>query len=428
MSALRWAGVGAGLALASCALPPDLPPALALLCAIALPVGAWLAWRSPVDESGFVVPLFVAAVATRVGVALVAHYGLPSDAFALDQNVYQRYGLELAEKWAGRGAGPEHLREEIGYYAWNALVFTVFGYVPLAATLPNAVVAGLSAVLAYRIARDLAGDRAGRIAGCLTAFFPSLVLWSSLNLKDAAAILVILTALRGAQRLAERLEPTGAVLVVAGLCGLSQIRHYLVMIAAISCAVSVALPRLRGSGPATTLVVWAALAAAVALFPGPIESLVQEANLDTLEEHRHHLALGATAYGSEAEISTPAAALRFLPLGLAYFLLAPAPWQLWNARQWLTLPEMLVWYALVPQVLFGLRHALRRRTAAALPIATFALLGTVAYALVEANVGTAYRHRAQVLVLYLVFAAVGLATRRERRAEDAVPRLAEVPA
>ena len=157
------------------------------------------------------------------------------------------------------------------------------------------------------------------------------------------------------------------------------------------------------------------LALSVGFFHGPVEGLAEQASLETLDEHRRNLALGESAYLGDADVSTPAAAIRFLPRGLAYFLLAPAPWQIVSVRELLTLPEMLLWYALLPQVFFGMRHALRQRVASALPIATFALVATLAYALVESNLGTAYRHRAQVLVLYLVFAAVGLATRRAAR-------------
>ena len=62
----------------------------------------------------------------------------------------------------------------------------------------------------------------------------------------------------------------------------------------------------------------------------------------------------------------------------------------------------------------GLRDTLRRRFAAAAPLAFFAGLATLSYALVEGNLGTAYRHRAQVLILFLIFAAVGLVRRRAR--------------
>jgi len=344
----------------------------------------------------------------------------------MDQVSYQRYGLELAEHWAGRGAGPEQLGDKAGYYVWNAIVYTVVGYLPLAATLPNAAVAGVSAVLAYKMAGELAGPRAARVAGAFAALFPSLVLWSSLNLKDAAAIATILLALRGAQVLQRGFSPAGLLMVAVGIAGLSQFRNYLVSLLAVSVGLSWLLPRLRAASLPVTIAVWAVLAVGLALYPGPVESLTEQANFETLGTHRRNLALGDSAYYGEADVSTPGAALRFLPVGLAYFLLAPAPWQLFNARQWLTLPEMLAWYALLPQVFFGWRYLLRRRVRAALPIGTFAVLGTLSYALVESNLGTAYRHRAQVLVLYLIFAAVGIATRRERR--ERAGSLVEAPA
>ena len=59
----------------------------------------------------------------------------------------------------------------------------------------------------------------------------------------------------------------------------------------------------------------------------------------------------------------------------------------------------------------------RTRFAAFLPIALFAAFATVSYALVEGNLGTAYRHRAQVIVLFLCMGAVGLAQPRRAPAQ-----------
>lgn len=42
---------------------------------------------------------------------------------------------------------------------------------------------------------------------------------------------------------------------------------------------------------------------------------------------------------------------------------------------------------------------------------------TLAYSVVQGNVGTAYRQRAQVLVFYFIFVAVGLVLVLEKRAE-----------
>jgi len=306
------------------------------------------------------------------------------------------------------------------------------GQAPLAPALANAAVGGAVAVLAWRIARELTDAEGARVAGWLAAFWPSLVLWSSLNLKDAFAILALLLAVHGTQRLARRLALADAALLLGGLFLLSQLRGYLVGLTAVSMGLSLVLTRLRAS-PALTAALVVLVAVPLAL-AGPVQHLQIEASLQELNDARSDLAVGRAAYGAEADVSTPAGALGFLPVGLAYFLFAPAPWQLLGTRQLLTLPEMLAWYALVPFVLSGLVGALLTRFAAAIPVATLALALTVSYALVEGNLGTAYRHRAQVLVLFLVLAGAGIARRRatlaaRREAHAAAPRgLVPVPA
>jgi len=56
------------------------------------------------------------------------------------------------------------------------------------------------------------------------------------------------------------------------------------------------------------------------------------------------------------------------------------------------------------------RHRLRN----ALPILVFATTLTAAYALMQGNVGTAYRQRTQVTMFFFVFMGVGLVERQRR--------------
>jgi hypothetical protein len=126
------------------------------------------------------------------------------------------------------------------------------------------------------------------------------------------------------------------------------------------------------------------------------------------------MAEGDSAYAGDAEISSPMKAIGFLPIGLFYFLFAPAPWQIFNLRQALTFPEMIGWYLLLPAVVRGARHGLRVRFPAAVALLGPGVVLSVSYALVRSNLGTAYRHRAQVLVIYLIFAAIGLVHRRDQ--------------
>src|SRR5262249_50733877 len=94
----------------------------------------------------------------------------------------------------------------------------------------------------------------------------------------------------------------------------------------------------------------------------------------------------------------------------------------------LTLPETLVWYALWPALLRGLGQTLRHRLRPALPILVFAASLTVAYAIFQGNVGTAYRQRTQVTMFYFIFMAAGLVHRRRQRAQARAVLEAGVPA
>lgn len=51
------------------------------------------------------------------------------------------------------------------------------------------------------------------------------------------------------------------------------------------------------------------------------------------------------------------------------------------------------------------------------PILIFTLMLTFAYSVFQGNVGTAYRQRAQLLVFYFIFVAVGFVLVKEKREE-----------
>jgi Ca2+/Na+ antiporter len=59
------------------------------------------------------------------------------------------------------------------------------------------------------------------------------------------------------------------------------------------------------------------------------------------------------------------------------------------------------------------------------PIIIFTSLLTLTYSIVQGNVGTAYRQRAQLLIFYFVFAAVGFVLVKERREARARKQMEE---
>jgi hypothetical protein len=149
------------------------------------------------------------------------------------------------------------------------------------------------------------------------------------------------------------------------------------------------------------------------------EMLEQQAAFLTLERvqaAREDQAMwGQSRFGQEYDVSTPLGAIAALPAGLAYLLFAPFPWAASGLRQLLTVPETLVWYALMPAFFRGFVFALKKQFRAVLPIVVFAISLTFAYALMQGNVGTAYRQRTQVTMFFFMFMGVGIVERRRQR-------------
>src|SRR6185436_7083076 len=104
---------------------------------------------------------------------------------------------------------------------------------------------------------------------------------------------------------------------------------------------------------------------------------------------------------------------------------APFPWQAANLRQAITIPEVLIWWAMIPFLVIGLIYSVRNRLRNAFPILIFSILLTLSYSVFQGNVGTAYRQRTQIQVFLFMFIAVGWTLYREndenkrmKRAED----------
>lgn len=345
---------------------------------------------------------------------------------APDSSFYTEFGKTLADE-VGRPDSAAFwefaMRTGQGRFAAvNGVVFYVFGSVPYLMIAVAALAGAFTVILSGRIAATVGGPTAGRIAAWMVALFPSLVLWSSLNLRDPYLVLAIVGAVWATVRLKDSFGPIRLVQVGICLVVIAVFRDYLFAVVASGIAVGLLLGS-RGNRVGSLL--GAALVAAVLVIAvgriGVGGWGLADVNLAEIQAMRDNFGWGASsAYLVGYDISTVEGLSTFLPLGLAYFLFAPFPWMARGLLQSITIPEMLLWYFLMPHVARGVRFVwgTNRREMWVL----IALAGAMAltYALISGNMGTAYRHRAQVLPLLLVFASVGWARYRERKyARDA---------
>jgi 4-amino-4-deoxy-L-arabinose transferase-like glycosyltransferase len=392
-----------------------------LLAAAGLFAIRFLPVRGSGEQAARVRAALCAALGARWAAGLLIYYYAPYGAFAEDNWSYARYGRALAEYWQGGGGPGLPPQSEFFYYTVNAVVFTLVGFAPLVVATLNCLAGVATVWLAHRVAADLVDEETAVYAAWLVALFPSLVLWSSMNLRDVWVLVGILCVAASVLDV-YRGRWTPAVLTAAvgfGCAGL--FRTYLIpmlLLGLVMGAVMASTRRVTASVSAAVVLVAGAIALTLLLAPALNADTVGDAVLQDLTAQRRSLASGESVYLGDAEFRSITDVVLFLPLGAAYFFFGPFPWAVEGGRQAMTLPEVFLWYALVPYIAIGARAALRRSASASLVLLCVATSIAVPFILVSSNLGTAYRHRAQVLVILLVFAAAGLAARRANRRRE----------
>jgi 4-amino-4-deoxy-L-arabinose transferase-like glycosyltransferase len=380
----------------------------------------------PPSESRFLARTYLQTLVLRCAVGVLLNAAVGSQQFANyfwgDSSTYDGAGYYLALAWRGdMPYNPYRMSAVSGYGFVHvvAFVYYFFGRNRLLVQFLNATIGAVSVLVIYAIARRLFDDRVARWAALFTAFFPQMIFWSCAIYKDPLILLCIATSIYALIRLRERLSPGYLLLFVAATLALMTLRFYVFYMVAFATMGTFLFSQRRGflSGLVSQTLVAGAFVAALA-FGVRQETIAQQTSYFDLERLQTARAgqtmVGESDFGTEFDVSTPAGALAAIPVGLAYLLFAPFPWAISGVRQLLTLPEMLVWYALMPALVRGLRHSVRHRFREVLPIVTFTLVLTLAYAIFQSNVGAAYRQRTQIVMFFFIFIGAGIELKRNR--------------
>lgn len=82
----------------------------------------------------------------------------------------------------------------VGYSAYLAFFYEVFGVSHVSAHLANALVGGIVAVVVYLLARETLSPARARVAGALVALHPGLVVYGALTMSEPLSGLLVMAA------------------------------------------------------------------------------------------------------------------------------------------------------------------------------------------------------------------------------------------
>ncbi len=360
----------------------------------------------------FIVHIIFGLISTNISYEI--RYYLGTDSIS-----YDLIAQAIVQHWTEGEPLPLVPSGKEGFYYMLAGLYWLFGTHTAAGLAVNAVLAAALVPVMADLTYRLFGPLAARYAALLVVVFPGLFLWTSQLMREAGMLFLLAVALNCSVRLVDRVSPAPLIGLSAALILAFTFRAWVALIVAAGLVVGITLGRSRITSGLATGVGIVVVVAAVMGTSGLGYSGYKEATSVDLEQAqvvRQDLAASAqTGFEEEVDISSAPSALRYLPRGVVSFVLGPFPWQIRNTRQLPFVPDMLLWWALLPMLWRGLRAAGRvagrRRLLMILPAG-----GTTLFmALALGNFGVIARERLQVLVLVMPFFALGLAERAARR-------------
>ena len=410
-----------------------------VICALVAAPASFAIFRAKIDNK-FLLQLFVAALLARMVVGTLINVSELQEFFGGDANTYDTFAVALLKALAGdqyysglvqRFQG-EFGGGAVGMIYMVAAVYKIIGRNMLAVQFFNSVLGAATPPAIFLIAHSIFGNlRVSRLASLFVAFFPSLVLWSSQGLKDGPIVFMLAMSVLLTLRLGEKFSLKNALVLAAILATLTSFRFYLffMVVAAIVGAFTIGLREFTVTGFVRQLLIVVGIGLALT-YIGVIKTANIQfgyySDLNVVQRSRLDLATSAkSGFGADVDVSTASGAIQAVPIGVVYLLFAPFPWQLESLRQSITLPEMLVWWAAFPFLVLGFWFTFRYRLRQSFVIFIFTTMLTLAYSVFQGNVGTAYRQRAQILVFYFIFVAVGIVLLKEKLEERKIRDYAE---
>jgi len=381
------------------------------------------------DDKEFVTNVFLVGLVLRLGFGLIVHLFDLRGFFGGDALTYDFRGYLLMERWIGSGGQildpvtAKALSTRAPGWGMDYLVGFLYLFIGrniLAAQSFCGVVGAATAPMVYFCAKKIYGNgNVAKNAAWVVAVFPAFIIWSGQLLKDGLIVFLLVLAMTMLLRLQEKLDPVAMLLLLLSLGGILAIRFYIFYMVGVAVAGSFVVGVSSTSGSLirrTAALVFLGLGLTYfGVTRTATEDINTYADLDKIQNSRLDLAQeGKSGFAEDADVSTTQGAISAIPVGFVYLMFAPFPWEASSLRQLITLPEVLLWWAMMPLLFYGFWWTIRHKLRSALPVMIFTMMLTLAYSIFQGNVGTAYRQRTQIQVFLFIFIAVGWQLYKER--------------
>lgn len=381
------------------------------------------------EDRDFLFKIFICSIVLRTVLLITLHltltsqgrwgYYLQDRAIFLfgDDAYYTLRSWWMAQSFSGHKIPDEMLNNAYtSYFYLPAVFYYFFGFSPISGIFPNCILSVMTAVVYYYMAKEVASAKVAKMTAVVVAFFPSLIIWSIINLKDSLFIFLTgLALLMFAYALKRKSIGFLAASILALIVQFS-VRPKLIVVNAAIIAIFLIYYLLKGRKIRALHIVSAVLlifAASVVMKP-----YVGKAKNVIVGYHRGVTTVGGInyrlyddwVYSRDANLDKVGhvEVIKSIPKSWFHFFLEPFPWSARSASGLLVAPQMLVWYLFlffaVPGVIVQMKSA---PVFSSILILYFIIMGT-SMSMTGGNIGTDFRLRDVLTPIVILFASAGI--------------------
>ena len=410
------------------------------------------------ENSHFLITIFISALAIRLICAtalyLFSLHGGYGGFLGGDESVYYKRGINIAAAGSIDSKNLFSNTPELGDRGFAVNLFSVmesiliftFGPSLILIKYFNSIIGALLPVSVFLLAKTIYNnDKLAKAASILSAFFPSLIIWSAIGTKEALTILIITGIFYFHIKNSKKLSFLYSVNILVLIACLLFLQH---IPALVFIAVYILWMMCRNlnkfMGKEVTLM--------ICILIGSLIFLTHQKNIGKIlydiSLHQVHQFLAGsndssrfklypykskypfydfyehivvpedvfnniTPYDSTAVIKNSIIKIRWINYlysyvkGLGYALFAPFPWDIRSSLQLIIYPQIIFWWCIIPYILYGIIWSLRFKSKETGLLIFFITCIYSLMALTEGNIGSVFRHRDWVTPFGLMFAALG---------------------
>lgn len=305
-------------------------------------------------------------------------------------------------------------------YGFNSYLYvmSVFhylcGFSPISVTFINSLLSVLTGILYYFIAREIADKRSARITAFLIVFFPSSLLWSITNLKDASFSFLTALVFWAFIKLLRTNKVRYLILSVFTLAVQSSMRSGFFLFSLFLIGLSYFLIR----GKNKRIYFFILLVILLIFFP-MLKNSFDILKYQVINYHRGVISSGGFTYRlyddwvykpwvNFGALSNFALA-KGLIKGWLHFFLEPFPWKMsFSIFRLLSFPQVIIWYFLLLFSVFGILLQLKHDWRKNLVFIIYLLGIGTSLSLTGGNIGTDFRMRDMLTPTIVLFSSIGI--------------------